>query len=200
MPILSKDIDLHPVDLLESSEQAAAPGHQWWALYTRSRREKDLMRRLRALDVGFYSPLVAKRNKSPGGRVRTSYLPLFPCYVFLYGDESDRYEAMTTNCISRWMPVPDGAGLVRDLQRIYQLINTGVPVTPEATLQAGDRVRITSGTLKGLEGVIIRHRKGNRLLVAVDFLSQGASVEPKKARTGNRKVGKFGQRWKALAA
>ena len=38
-----------------------------------ARREKELMRRLRALDVGFYSPLVAKRMRSPGGRTRESF-------------------------------------------------------------------------------------------------------------------------------
>ena len=39
------------------------------------------------------------------------------------------------------------------------------------------RVRIRSGPLTGLEGLVIRRRGQDRLLVAVEFLQQGASVQ-----------------------
>ncbi len=70
-------------------------------MYTLVRREKDLMRRLRALEIPFYSPLVHKRTRSPGGRVRESYVPLFASYVFLHGNQQQRHQALSTNCISR---------------------------------------------------------------------------------------------------
>ena len=44
-------------------------------------------------------------------------------------------------------------------------------------LEPGDAVRIRSGALKGLEGVVL-HRQGQAYLtVAVNFLQQGASVQ-----------------------
>ena len=84
MPILSKDVDVYPSDPIgvrRASHWARAT--VVGPIHSLAPREKDLMRRLRALQIPFYSPLIAKRAKSPAGRVRTSYLPLFPCYVFL---------------------------------------------------------------------------------------------------------------------
>lgn len=175
MPILQRDIDIYPDDLLTTACQT--PGEQcWWALYTLSRREKELMRRLLADRIPFYGPLVPKRTKSPSGRVRTAHLPLFSNYVFLYGTNEDRFEAMKSNCVSRYVQVADGAELTRDLKQFYDLIAMDTPLTPESRLVPGQRVRIRSGRFRGFEGTIIRREREVRLLVAVNFLQQGASL------------------------
>ena len=56
------------------------------------------------------------------------------------------------------------------------MIDSGEPLTPEARLEPGQLVRIRSGVLVGLEGVVIRRANETRLLVAVNFLQRGASV------------------------
>ena len=104
-------------------------------------------------------------------------MPLFPGYVFLRGSEEQRHQALTTNCVSQCLAVSDAAALVRDLGQIRRLIEADTPLLPEEQLQAGMRVRIRSGSLAGLEGVVIRRRGQDRLLVAVEFLQRGASVQ-----------------------
>ncbi|MBX7167454.1 MAG: antitermination protein NusG [Pirellulales bacterium] len=181
MPILPAEPDVYPADLFEACASDPA-GHanqsaQWWALYTLPRREKDLLRRLRALELAHYGPLVPRRQRSPQGRVRTSYLPLFSGYVFLRGDNDERHRALTTQCVSRCLEVPCAAELVADLSRIHRLIAGGLAPTPEALVQPGMAVRVKSGPLAGLEGEVVERRGQKRLLVAVRFLQQGASVE-----------------------
>lgn len=176
MPILSRDIDLYPDDLLQRESLGNEPGLGWWALYSIPRHEKELMRRLRARTVPFYGPLVAKRTKSPAGRVRTSYMPLFTSYVFIYGDYDARYEALTTNCVSRWVEVPNNLELTKDLRQIRQLIQADVPLTVESRLEPGTRVRVKSGPFKSLEGTVIRREGVERFVIAVNFLQQGASI------------------------
>lgn len=174
MPILPAEPDIYPEDLLE---RPAGPSPDlWWALYTLARREKDLARRLRAREVCHYAPLVKRRSRSPGGRVRQSYVPLFPNYVFLRGSDDERRQALTTGCVSRTLEIVDGAALVRDLAQIRRLIASEAPLLPESRLETGDPVRIRSGPLVGVEGVIIQRRGEERLLVAVEFLQQGASL------------------------
>jgi transcription antitermination factor NusG len=175
MPLLTREIELYPDDLFARENLGEETGVGWWAIYTLSRREKNLMRRLVHLEVPFYCPIIPKRQRSPGGRVRTSYLPLFANYVFLYGDNEQRFEAMTTNCVARYTRVVDGARLTHDLRQIYDLIQAGVPLTAESRLEAGDHVRVRSGAFRGYEGYVIRRQGQRRLLVAVDFLQQGAS-------------------------
>ena len=176
MPTLAAEPDLFPPDLLDSQPEWNDDGRLWWVLYTRSRQEKELMRRLRGLQIPFYGPLVEKRSRTPGGRYRTAYIPLFANYVFMFGDAEQRYAALTTNCISRDIPVVDSPDLVWDLQQLHRLIQSGEPLTPEARLAPGARVRVRSGPLAGQEGIILQRRGETRLLVAVRFLQQGASV------------------------
>jgi transcriptional antiterminator RfaH len=176
MTVLAREPDLYPVDLFDRPELGDEAGQTWWAMYCRPQHEKQLMRRLRPLGIPHYAPLVAKQCRSQAARVRQAYVPLFTGYVFVYGDESHRYAALTTSCVSRSLVVPDPLRLTQDLRDIRQLILTGAPLTLEARLQPGARVRIRSGSFMGLEGVVIRRDRHLRLLVAVNFLQQGASV------------------------
>ena len=173
MPILSRETDLFPENLLDACLTHA---DSWWTLYTLSRREKQLMRLLQALEIPFYSPLVPKRSRSPQGRIRTSYMPLFPGYVFINGDAEQRQLAMTTNCISRWIEVRDGEELRADLLQIQRLVESGVPLTVESRIRPGERVRVTSGSFTGIEGYVLKRHSSTRLVVAVNFTQQGASV------------------------
>ncbi|MHC4401900.1 MAG: transcription termination/antitermination NusG family protein [Planctomycetota bacterium] len=175
MPVLHEEISLYPEWLLDEQDQDAA-GRQWWVLYTKARQEKSLARDLVGYEVPFYLPLVRK-NSAHRGRKITSHLPLFPGYVFLCGSEQDRVQALTTNRISRVLNVSDSEGLRRDLCQIHRLITADEPLTVEARLSAGSRVRVRFGPLAGVEGSVLSRRGATRLVVSVDFLQQGASVE-----------------------
>lgn len=176
MPILAPEVDLYPDSLFDHAELGCEIDRRWWAIYTLSRREKDLMRKLRGLEIPHYAPMVTQRKRAPNGRVRVSQLPLFPSYVFLYGDNDQRYQALTTNCISRCLEVDDGRCLTHDLQQLHALIATGCEISAEPKLQPGTRVRVKSGMLQGKVGVVTRRQGETRLVVAVNFLQQGASV------------------------
>ena len=176
MPILAPETNLQPSNLLDLDHVGGGPSRRWWAVYTLSRREKEFMRRLQALQGSFYCPIIPQRGKSPAGRMRISYLPLFTNYVFLCGDENAPYQAMTTNCVSQCVEVIDGEQLTQDLRQIRDLIDAGIPVTRESRLDAGDAVRVKTGNFRGYEGKIIQREGQTRLLVAVKFMQQGASV------------------------
>ncbi len=177
MPILKKENDIYPDDLLVDEGPVSANGGRWWALYTRSRREKALMRRLTQMQVAFYCPVIEQQHRSPSGRLRTSYIPLFSNYVFLRGDDEDRYAALTTGCISRDLEVTDADRLVNDLRQIHDLIQLGADLTLESQIEVGTRVRVKTGLFANRVGTVVERRGQRRLLVAVDFLQQGASVE-----------------------
>ena len=159
-----------------ATEAILAHEGTWWALYTLARFEKKLMRQLIEVEVPFYGPTIARRYRSPQGRIRTSVEPLFPNYVFIMGDETARYKAVSTGSVSRWMPVADSAELVTDLRQIRSLILTDAPLSPELRLQPGQKVRVKTGVFKGFEGVIIRRENDVRLLISVRYMGRGASV------------------------
>jgi transcription antitermination factor NusG len=183
MPILAQETSLYPQDLLSRAEaeltaRAASADEApcWWAMYTRSRQEKQLMRKLLTLETAFCCPTIERRYRSPSGRVRRVYEPLFSNYVFVYGDAATRYAALTTNCVSQCRQVGDGLRLTADLAQIQRLIEIGEPLSPESRLVPGDIVRVKTGSFAGFEGTIVQRKNETRLIVAVNFMQQGASV------------------------
>jgi transcription antitermination factor NusG len=177
MPILGKEEDIYPSNLLEDETVLTESDRQWWCIYTMSRREKDLLRKLAVLKIAHYGPMIPKRYRSPNGRLRTSYVPLFPNYVFMLGTDEDRYQAMTTNCISRCSLIEDREQLIHDLRQIYRVVDAGVALTPESPLQPGNRVRVRTGPFARYEGTVIRREGKTRLLLSIKFLEQGVSME-----------------------
>jgi len=174
MPILAPEPALYPADLLEVPDDTV-PG-RWWAMYTLARREKELIRRLRSMEISHYCPMVRRRTRSPGGRVREAQVPLFSSYVFVRGEEEERYKSLTTNCVAQCIEVADAGRLLFDLRQFQRLIELDAPLSPEARLKPGRRVRVRSGAMMGLEGTVVKRRGNDWLVVALEFLQRGASV------------------------
>ena len=146
-----------------------------------SRREKVLARKLISKKIGCYLPVVPKRYRSPNGRLRTSFVPLFNNYVFLFANELERFFCMTTNCVSRIQAVKDPQRMVDDLRTIQIAIAEGIPLTVESRIESGQRVRIRRGPFQGYEGLVIRREGKTRLLLSLNFLEQGVSMEMDEA-------------------
>ena len=70
----------------------------------------------------------------------------------------------------------EGPQLTHDLRQIYSLIEAGVLLTLESRLEPGQKVCVRTGAFRGYEGSIVRREGETRLVVAVNFLQQGASL------------------------
>jgi transcriptional antiterminator RfaH len=175
MPILKEEPSLYPETLLDEAPQEL-PGRRWLALYTKARQEKSLARELLKQRIPFYLPLIKKTNVSRN-RKRVSLSPLFGGYMFVYGAEEERVRCLMTNRISRVLVVEQPEQFVFDLQQFRRLIAANAPLTIESRLAPGRLVRVRQGAFAGVEGTVLKRRGETRLLVAIKFLQQGASVE-----------------------
>ena len=175
MPILAAETSIFPENLFELAEPEP-PDRNWLAVYTKARQEKAMARQLVAREIPFYLPLVAKNSSSSRGRRVRSFVPLFNGYIFLFGTEEERVGALTTNRISRILPVEDQPQLCQDLMQVYHLIEADAPLTIERRIMPGRRVRVKAGAMMGMEGTVTSRRGACRLLVAINFLQQGVSV------------------------
>src|SRR4051794_12249077 len=107
MPILSSEPSISPSNLLDLPVPPCADGDEvprWWAFYTRSRQEKSLARELIERNVPFYLPLVPRKLLIRGRGVQ-SYVPLFTGYVFVFGSNVDRINALRTNRVAHVLAV-----------------------------------------------------------------------------------------------
>ena len=161
-----------PKDLLSASYC----GQTWYIAHVKSRREKALADFLFRRNIGYCLPLVKKRQASKN-RVRYSLVPIFPGYIFVNTDETGRYNIFKSNHASRIIEVVDSETLVRELNHVNHLLSADHPVYPVDFLDVGQRVRVKTGYLKGIEGIITRKDKKFRLALAVTSIMQSISVE-----------------------
>ncbi len=173
---VSTDIDLaDDTDILDY-DPSDPSGRSWSAMHTKARQEKSLARELLAHRIPFYLPLLAKTTLIRGRKVE-SFIPLFGGYLFVFGTPEEREQCLRTHRVCQTIAVEDGQALTRDLRNIRSLIDLKAPLTVESQLTPGRRVRILNGSLMGMEGTVVERRRETRLVVAVQFLQQGVSLE-----------------------
>lgn len=175
MPILAEETSVFPSQLLDGLTQERSE-RMWWAVYTKSRQEKALARYLCSRSIPFYLPTIGKTSLIRGRKVRST-IPMFANYLFLFGTQEERTSGLQSNRISQILTVHDQKRFDHDLQSVCRLTTSNAALTIESRLVPGQRVRVRRGTFEGLEGTVVSRRGETRLVVHVDFLQQGASVE-----------------------
>lgn len=149
---------------------------RWWVAHTKARNEKALAQDLLRRSIGYFLPMQEK-VRFWGGCKRRVMMPLFSSYLFLCGDEQDRYAAMTTNRICRTLDVVDQASLIHELATIEMALAGNAELDPYPMLAVGQRCRITGGPFEGIEGVVVERARRARLVLQVGLLGQGAGME-----------------------
>lgn len=183
MPILAAEPDLYPPDLLDSYNPPTQPPDsddddpRWWCLHTKPRQEKATARKLMARGIRYYLPQATQESRTPKGRAIKSTIPLFPGYVFMYGNEQARLESLQTQTLVQVIQVPEQTRLVSELKQIHRMSRSNLPLLSEPIPLPGQRVRILDGPLRGLIGQVIRREQRDRFLAHVHFLGRGVSVE-----------------------
>lgn len=148
----------------------------WYVLHTRARNEKATAADLTRLGIQNFLPLIRYR-RIYGGKRRRVEIPLFPGYLFMCGDRMDREAALRTNRVAQILDVADQARLRGDLQQIHRVVTSEETVDFYPRLKRGTRCLVVSGSLQGLEGVVIRRKGPWRVFVGVEFLGQSAELE-----------------------
>ncbi len=184
MPIKPAEPDLSPPDFWErvpgpavSDAGGDGPGRRWWCLHTKPRQEKVTARHLRTAGLSYYLPQAVREGRTPEGRKIRSVIPLFPSYLFLFEDERGRVESMKWNTLVHVLDVPDQSQLAGDLRQIHRMASSGLMLVPEPTYPEGSRVRIKTGPLAGMIGVVLRRQKGDAFVAIVRFLGRGVAVD-----------------------
>jgi transcriptional antiterminator RfaH len=154
----------------------------WLALYTKPKLERQVNDVLQGKGVETYFPILYQYSSHHRRKEAT---PFFPCYLFAQIDPtSSEYRTLPwtpgLHCIVRfggrpaWLPDEVVAGL---RQHLAHLERSGY-FEPSHQFQPGDRVRITSGPLKDLQGVFDRDvTKEGRVKILLDYLGRFTACE-----------------------
>ena len=150
----------------------------WWAVYTRHQHEKVVAGMLSAKGFEVFLPLYESTRRWKD-RSKVLSLPLFPCYLFLRGEHKRRLQAVTTPGVHMILCNGEHVATVpeAEIQAIRKTVEGSLRVEPHPFLKCGERVRVRQGTLKGVEGILVRKKNQYRLVLSVGMLSQSVGVE-----------------------
>jgi transcriptional antiterminator RfaH len=146
--------------------------YKWYPVYTSPRAEKSAFKALINKGIETYLPL-HRQLKQWSDRKKLVEEPLIKSYLFVRIKENDQTEVLMTKGISRFIffsgkiaPMPD-----RQIDELKMLTASSLQleVTAEG-LQAGEKVVVKAGPLKGLLGEIISLRSQKVLVVRLESL------------------------------
>jgi transcription antitermination factor NusG len=150
----------------------------WWVLYTRHQHEKTVAEMLSGKGFEVFLPLYESVRRWKD-RNKMLTLPLFPCYVFVRGGLHRRLEVVTTPGIHMILFHGENVAIIPgdEIQAIRRAVEGPFRVEPHPFLKCGERVRVTRGSLEGVEGVLVRKKNLCRLVLSVDMMAQSVAVE-----------------------
>ena len=154
------------------------PGSFWYALYTRHQHEKTIAEILDCKGFETFLPLCTTVHQWKD-RAKTLHLPLFPCYVFLKGGLERRLQILTTPGVLNFVSTAGQPNAIpfSEIEALQRVVASGLRIEAHPFLKSGDRVRIKSGPLTGLEGILARKKNVSRLVLSVEMLGKSAAVE-----------------------
>ena len=164
----------------------------WYALYTRHQHEKRVHQILTGKGLEAFLPLYTTAHQWKD-RVKRVSLPLFPCYVFLRGPFLQWLPVLTTPGIHSVVGFGGQPASISpsEIEAIRRVVESPIQAEPHPFLRCGDRVRVTAGPLRGLEGILVRKKNWCKLLLSVEMLQRSVAVEVDVAMV--QRVGGRGQ-------
>jgi transcriptional antiterminator RfaH len=169
---------LETTDLRQTLHRCAAAvtAGQWRVLWTKPRQEKAVARYLEAAGSHHYLPLVPKVSYVRQRKV-TSWLPLFPSYVFIAGEIEEAYAAISTKRVVQVLEVPNQDQFEDEIDQIRLALEQGGELEMYPFAVVGRRCRVCRGPFLGVEGVITDRLGPSRLCLQVAILGQAAALE-----------------------
>ena len=151
---------------------------RWYAIRTRSRHEKKVATQLAGRGVEPFLPL-AKRWSRWKDRRKWIEVPLFPGYCFgRFGVEARTLVLKAVGVVGLVgkggvpEPVPDD-----EIEAVRRVVAGPLPYDPCPELIPGRPVEVIRGPLMGVRGLLVRKDAKARLLIVVNAIRQGASLE-----------------------
>ena len=155
---------------------------RWFAVQVRTRWESSAALLLSGKGYQTLLPTY-KVQKRWSGRLREVNAPLFPGYVFCQFDAQKRLPILVTPgviaVVSQGkvpLPVDDA-----EIEAIRVVVSSGVRAEPWPFLELGQKVRIESNALQGVEGILVQFKGNHRVVLSVSLLRRSVALEIDRA-------------------
>jgi transcription antitermination factor NusG len=154
----------------------------WYAAYTIANHEKRVAEQLVRRSVEHFLPLYDSVRRWKDRRMKLR-LPLFPGYVFVRLSLRDRLQVLQVPGVAKLVGFNGRPAELpqKEMEALRASLADGVRAKPHPYLKVGRRVRVKTGSLAGLEGVLVRKKNGTRFVISLELIMRSVAVEIEQA-------------------
>lgn len=165
--------------LPEVQPQVFLPNPAWYAIQTHSQREKFVAHHLNLRGIANYLPVYSETHRWSDRKKRVE-LPLFPGYLFvnIFATNENRVRVLSVPGAAHFVGPKNDAAVITDgeIGAIQTLITREITWTDHPFLETGMRVRIHGGPLDGTEGLFLKRKSKDRLVISIQALQRSLAV------------------------
>jgi transcription antitermination factor NusG len=150
---------------------------RWYAVYTNPRHEKRVEQQMRQRGIDCFLPVYRSVRRWKDRRKELD-LPLFPGYIFVHLHLKRQLQVLQLPGVVEF--VSFGARPAALLESEIAALRDGLHYAcaqPHPYLRVGRRVRVHSGPVAGLEGILIRRKDKLRVVVSIHLIQRSIAVE-----------------------
>ena len=153
---------------------AIEPGSfAWYALKVRTGGESSAAVALQNRGLDPYNPTYKERRRY-SDRMKVVEKSVFPGYIFCEFDIQKKLPIVSSPGVEYIVGVAGTPAPVPEIEitNIRRVVAAGA--SESGPLLRGQRVRIAYGSLKGVEGILVRDARGAHLVVSINLLNRSA--------------------------
>jgi transcription antitermination factor NusG len=150
----------------------------WYAASTSANHEKRVAEQLTRRSVEHFLPVYQVVRRWKDRRVMLQ-LPLFPGYIFVRLALHDRLKVLQVPGVVKLVGFSGTPSALpqEEIDALRTSLAAGVRAEPHPYLVVGRRVRVKSGPLTGMEGILKRKKNQDRLVISLDMILRSVAVE-----------------------
>ena len=153
-------------------------GANWYALYTAPRHEKRVADQINQQGGTCFLPLYRSVRRWKDRRKELAMV-LFPGYVFVQMELRNRLRVLHLPGAVRIVTFNGQPAVLPEveIENLRTRLSSSGTVEPHPYLSAGRQVRVRSGPLQGLEGIIVRTKEHCRIVLSIHLIMRSVAVE-----------------------
>lgn len=148
----------------------------WYVAHTRPRCEKKLAQFCEREGFAATLPCFKSVKKYRGKKV-VFEKPLFPNYLFLQLGREQTRKVYQSDYVANLLHVIDQNEFEDQLGDILSALDSDLEVYLAPYITEGARVRVKSGPLRGIEGIVEQRAGQTMVILRLDFISKAAAVK-----------------------
>ncbi|MEN5197006.1 UpxY family transcription antiterminator [Sphingobacterium faecium] len=149
----------------------------WYVIYTFASYEKKVERLLKKKNIDCFLPL-RREVRQWSDRKKIICTPLFPNYIFVYSNTSERFDLLQIHGVSKFVSFEGKPVCISDEEiNIIRMMSSADLVVEKKFVKQGDWIKVIHGPFRGLEGIVFEHRGKTRFGVRIESINQLLSIE-----------------------